>query len=110
MDAPVRYPELFLVAEESTPRAYWTLLRYFNFYRIALAAAFFAVTLVYDDALSLGSHSLELFRYSALAYLASEYPEKLERVKRVMPPGRDGQPTTWPACTTPARATAQSAR
>ena len=71
MDTPVRYPELFLVAEESTPRTYWTLLRYFNFYRIALAAAFFAVTLIYGDALSLGSHSLELFRYSALAYLAA---------------------------------------
>ena len=31
MDVPVRYPELFLAAEESTPRAYWSLLRYFNF-------------------------------------------------------------------------------
>ena len=47
---------------------------------------------------------------ASLAYLASEYPEKLERVKRVMPPGRDGQPTTWPACTAPARATSESAR
>jgi two-component system sensor histidine kinase PilS (NtrC family) len=71
MDAPVRYPELFLEADESTPRTYWTLLRYFNFYRIAIAAVFFAVTLVYGDALNLGSHKLELFRYTALAYLAA---------------------------------------
>ena len=47
---------------------------------------------------------------ASLAYLASEYPEKLERVKRVMPPGRDGQPTTWPACTAPARASTESTR
>ncbi|HWA40351.1 MAG TPA: M28 family peptidase, partial [Gemmatimonadales bacterium] len=47
---------------------------------------------------------------ASLAYLASEYPERLERVKRVMPVGRDGQPTQWPACTAPARATSESAR
>jgi carboxypeptidase Q len=47
---------------------------------------------------------------ASLAYLASEYPEKLGRTQRVMPNGRDGRPTTWPTCTTPARASAQSAR
>ncbi|HVX88123.1 MAG TPA: M20/M25/M40 family metallo-hydrolase, partial [Gemmatimonadales bacterium] len=47
---------------------------------------------------------------ASLAYLASEHPERLERVKRVMPAGRDGQPTQWPACTAPARATSESAR
>jgi hypothetical protein len=70
MDAHVRYPELFLEDETRTPRAYWTSLSYFNLYRIALATLFFAVTLIYGDALSIGAHALELFRYTALAYLA----------------------------------------
>ncbi|MEO6068199.1 MAG: M20/M25/M40 family metallo-hydrolase [Gemmatimonadales bacterium] len=47
---------------------------------------------------------------ASLAYLASEYPEKLERMRRVMPVGRDGQQTTWPVCTTPARASSESTR
>jgi Zn-dependent M28 family amino/carboxypeptidase len=47
---------------------------------------------------------------ASLAYLASEYPEKLGRTQRVMPLGRDGQPTTWPVCTPPARATKESTR
>src|SRR5262245_525838 len=71
MDAQIRYPELFLEAEAQTPRAYWTSLGYFNLYRIAVAVLFFAVTLVYGDALSIGSHALEVFRYTALAYLAA---------------------------------------
>jgi two-component system sensor histidine kinase PilS (NtrC family) len=71
MDAHVRYPELFLEGEARTPRAYWTSLSYFNLYRIALATLFFAVTLIYGDALGIGSHALDLFRYTALAYLAA---------------------------------------
>jgi len=71
MDAHVRYPELFLEGEARTPRAYWTSLSYFNLYRIALAVLFFAVTLIYGDALSIGSHALDVFRYTALAYLAA---------------------------------------
>jgi carboxypeptidase Q len=47
---------------------------------------------------------------ASLAYLASEHPEKLARAKRVMPPGRDGAPTQWPACTAPARASTESTR
>ena len=45
MDAQVRYPELFLEADARTPHAYWTSLRYFNLYRIALATLFFAAML-----------------------------------------------------------------
>ena len=71
MDAHIRYPELFLEGETRTPRAYWTSLGYFNLYRIAVATLFFAVTLIYGDALNLGSHALDLFRYTALAYLAA---------------------------------------
>ena len=47
---------------------------------------------------------------ASLAYLASEHPEKLARVRRVMPTGRDGQPTTWPTCATPARTSGESTR
>ena len=71
MDAPVRYPELFLASDKRTPESYWTLLRYFNLYRVAMAMLFFTVTLVYGDALTLGAHALAVFRYTALAYLAA---------------------------------------
>jgi two-component system sensor histidine kinase PilS (NtrC family) len=70
MDAPVRYPELFLAGERRMPEGYWSLLKYFNLYRMAVAALFFTVTLVYGEALSLGSHALQIFRYTALAYFA----------------------------------------
>jgi hypothetical protein len=47
---------------------------------------------------------------ASLAYMASEHPERLARDRRVLPPQRNGQPGTWPACTAPARATGESAR
>jgi two-component system sensor histidine kinase PilS (NtrC family) len=71
MDALVRYPELFLGGDRRTPESYWTLLRYFNLYRVAMATLFLTITLVYGDALSLGGHALALFRYTTLAYLAA---------------------------------------
>ena len=71
MDAQIRYPELLLATDERAPAAYWTSLSYFNLYRIALATMFFAITLVYGDAFSLGAQALEVFRYTALAYLAA---------------------------------------
>ena len=70
MDAPVRYPELFLAPEERTPDSFWTSLRYFNLYRIAVATLFFSITLIYGDSLSVGSHALDLFRYACFGYLA----------------------------------------
>jgi hypothetical protein len=46
-----------------------------------------------------------------LAYLASEDAQRVPREPRVTPPNpRTGQPTTWPACTPPARSSAQSRR
>jgi len=33
-----------------------------------------------------------------LAYLAAEDPERMPRDKRVMPPGPNGQPQSWPGC------------
>lgn len=71
MDAPLRYPELFVAAGSRTPQTYWTSLRYFNVYRIAIALLFLSITLLYGNALSLGAHALPLFRYTALVYLAA---------------------------------------
>jgi two-component system, NtrC family, sensor histidine kinase PilS len=69
MEASPRYPELFIAPEKRTPESFWTSLRYFNLYRIAVATLFLTVTLVYGNALKLGAHSLELFRYACIAYL-----------------------------------------
>ena len=69
MEASVRYPELFIPREERIPDSFWISLRYFNLYRLALAALFLGTTLVYGDALNLGQHNLELFRYVAAGYL-----------------------------------------
>src|SRR5438067_533823 len=37
MQAPLRYPELFLAPRERTPESFWISLGYFNLYRVALA-------------------------------------------------------------------------
>ena len=66
---PVSLPELFLPPEERIPESFWISLRYFNLYRIALAAVFLVTALVYDDMVNLGMHRLDLFRYLAVAYL-----------------------------------------
>ena len=68
MDTAARYSSLF-VGPERIPSSYWTSLRYFNLYRIAVAALFLSLTVVYGNALTLGSHQLELFRVVAGAYL-----------------------------------------
>ena len=62
---PVRYPELFLAPPERTPDSFWISLGYFNLYRIAVATLFLALSVVYKDALNLGSHDLALFRARA---------------------------------------------
>jgi two-component system sensor histidine kinase PilS (NtrC family) len=69
MEASVRYPELFLPPEERIPESFWISLRYFNFYRIALAGLFLVTALMYEEGISPGMHSLELFRYVAAGYL-----------------------------------------
>jgi two-component system sensor histidine kinase PilS (NtrC family) len=68
MDTAARYSELF-VGPERIADSFWTSLRYFNLYRIGVAALFLGVTVVYGDALTLGSHRLDLFRFVAAAYL-----------------------------------------
>ena len=64
-----RYPEVMFAARGRTPDSFWTSLRYFNLYRIALAALFLVSSLVYGTELVLGAHSLSLFRYLAVGYL-----------------------------------------
>src|SRR5205814_8916650 len=61
--------ELFAPPRGREPDSFWISLAYFNFYRIALATLFLTITLVYGDALNLGSHSLVLFRYVCAGYL-----------------------------------------
>ena len=70
MDTAARYSELFM-RPERTPESFWISLRYFNLYRIAVAALFLSLTFVYGDALNLGSYQLPLFRFVAGAYLVA---------------------------------------
>src|SRR5258708_33493040 len=50
--------------------SFWVSLKYFNFYRIAVAAVFLLAALVYGDGLGLGSHDLKAFVYTCVVYLA----------------------------------------
>jgi carboxypeptidase Q len=45
-----------------------------------------------------------------LAYMASEDPDRVSRVKRELPPDAEGKPTTWPSCPQPRRSSAEQAR
>ena len=51
------------------PESFWISLRYFNLYRMVVAALFLGITLFYGDSLNLGSHRLNLFRLVSTAYL-----------------------------------------
>jgi two-component system, NtrC family, sensor histidine kinase PilS len=69
MEALARAAPPFMPAEERTPDSFWTSLRYFNLYRVALATLFLTITFTYGDDLNLGSHSLRLFRIVCIFYL-----------------------------------------
>ena len=45
-----------LPQEGAVADSFWVSLKYFNFYRIAVAAIFLLAALIFGDALSLGSH------------------------------------------------------
>ena len=45
-----------------------------------------------------------------LAYMASEDPDRVSRVKRELPPDAEGKPTTWPSCPPPRRSSTEQAR
>ena len=64
-----RYSPLF-VRQAATPDSFWTSLRYFSYYRMAVAAVFLGASLGYEDALSFGAHDLQVFRVVAFAYLS----------------------------------------
>lgn len=68
MSAAPGYSSLFS-PRERTPDSFWISLRYFNLYRIAVAALFLGATFMYGGTLSLGSQSLELFQYVSGTYL-----------------------------------------
>jgi len=61
----LRIPQQGAVAD-----SFWVSLKYFNFYRIAVAAIFLLSALIFGDALSLGSHDLVTFTYASVVYLA----------------------------------------
>jgi two-component system sensor histidine kinase PilS (NtrC family) len=69
MEPAPRFPGLF-AHDAGTPDSFWLALRYFSLYRIVLAALFLGSALVYGDALTLGSHRLDVFRTVSVAYLA----------------------------------------
>jgi len=50
--------------------SFWVSLKYFNFYRIAVAAIFLLSALISGDALGLGTHHLAAFIYTCIVYLA----------------------------------------
>src|SRR5262245_44589285 len=54
----------------AVPDSFWVSLKYFNFYRIAVAAIFLLSVLIFGDSLSLGNHDLATFAYASVAYLA----------------------------------------
>jgi two-component system, NtrC family, sensor histidine kinase PilS len=55
--------------EERIPESFWISLRYFNFYRIALAALFLGTAVIYGEVLTIAAYKLTAFRYIAAAYL-----------------------------------------
>jgi len=68
MLAPPRYSGIF-ARDQRTPDSFWISLRYFNVYRMAVAALFLGITLFFDDALNLGTHRLNVFRLVCIGYL-----------------------------------------
>ncbi len=70
MEEGPRYSRLF-GRDDRTPESFWISLRYFNIYRMVVAALFLGITLLFDDMLNLGSHQLNLFRLVSLVYLVS---------------------------------------
>ena len=68
MNAAPRYDGLF-GSDLGKPESFWISLRYFNLYRIAVAALFLGASWLYSDTFNLGSHRMDLFRGVCGAYL-----------------------------------------
>ena len=56
-------------AADTQPDSFWVSLRYFNVYRLLLAAVFLAAVMIFGDSLTFGSHNLEQFKYVSGGYL-----------------------------------------
>jgi two-component system sensor histidine kinase PilS (NtrC family) len=71
-------------APDTQPDSFWVSLRYFNIYRLLLAAVFLAAVMVFGDDLNFGSHNLDQFKYVSGAYLllAIAFQVLLERLRR----------------------------
>lgn len=69
---------------ETRPDSFWVSLRYFNVYRLVLAAVFLSTVLIFGDSLNFGSHNLALFEYVSAAYLlfAIVFQALLQRLRR----------------------------
>ena len=63
------WPSAWSSPQGSVADSFWVSLRYFNFYRMALAAVFLSVVLVYGEALNLGSYNFRLFLFACVTYL-----------------------------------------
>lgn len=59
------------IALDEAPDSFWVSLRYFNFYRLSLAAVFLLAALIFGDSLNLGGHERRLFLVCSGAYLAA---------------------------------------
>ncbi|HEY5292495.1 MAG TPA: HAMP domain-containing sensor histidine kinase, partial [Burkholderiales bacterium] len=70
-------------APDTQPESFWVSLRYFNIYRLLLAAVFLAAVLIFGDSLNFGSHNLVLFEFVSGAYLllAIAYQALLEKMR-----------------------------
>lgn len=64
----LRFP--FPPSHGEVTESFWGSLRYFNFYRAAVAAVFLVGELVYPDTLNLGSHDPRVFIVTSATYLA----------------------------------------
>ena len=57
--------------ESEVSDSFWASLRYFNYYRIAVATLALLVVVIFHDSLNLGSHNLKLFAYVSAFYAVS---------------------------------------
>src|SRR5258708_2381367 len=70
MAGSARLSPSLLPQEGAVADSFWVSLKYFNFYRIAVAAIFLLAALIFGDALSLGSHDIVAYTSSSVLYLA----------------------------------------
>ena len=57
-----------LLTHFETSESFWVSLRYFNYYRIAVATVFLLAVLIYGDMLNLGSHAPRVFTVAGCVY------------------------------------------